>query len=62
MVTRYGNCYTEDAPNTQDSPSLHLMPKEHPMLEREHDSTDKYFEKTDTCHPVADLLEQFLTM
>ena len=29
------------------------------MLEQDSDLSDKYCEETDTCHPLADLLEQF---
>ena len=29
------------------------------MLEGDSDSSDEYCEETDTCHPLADLLEQF---
>ena len=59
METRYGNHDTEDIHDTQDSPSLDLVPQDRPMLERDNDSSDEYCEETDTCSPLADLLEQF---
>ena len=59
MVTRYGNQDTEDIPDTQESTPLDLMPQDHPVLDEDNDSSDKYCDETDTCHPLDDLLEQF---
>ena len=59
MATRYGSHDTENVPTTQGSPPLDLVPQEHPMLEGENDSSDEYCEEIDTCHTLADLLEQF---
>ena len=57
MVTRYGNHDTEHVPDAQDSTPLNLAPQDQPMLEGDNDSSDKYCEETDTCCPLADLLE-----
>ena len=59
MVTRYGNHDTEDASDTQDSPSLDLVPQDHPMPDRENDSSDEYCKETDNQCPLTDLLEKF---
>ena len=59
MATRYGSDDIEDIPVIQDSAPLDLVPLEHPMPEGENKSSDKYCEETDTCHPLAELLEQF---
>ena len=59
MVTRYGSPDTENIPTTKDSSPLNLVPQEHPMLERDNEWPDEYSEETDTCHPLAELLEQF---
>ena len=59
MATRYGGQDTEDIPDTQNSTPLELAPQDHPMLEEDNDSSDEYCEETDTCHPFADVLEQF---
>ena len=58
MVTRYGSHDTEDAPATEDSPSLDLVPPEHSMPEGDNELSDEYCEETDTCHPLFELLEQ----
>ena len=60
MATRYGSHDTEDIFATQDSPALDFAPPEHPMLEGDNESSDEYCEETDTCHSLAELLEQFL--
>ena len=58
-VTRYGSHDTEDVPATQDSPPLDLVPLDCPMPEEDNESSDEYYEQTDTHHPLAELLEQF---
>ena len=50
---------TEDVPATKESPPLDLAPPEHPMLEGDNKSSDKYCEETDTHCPLDELLEQF---
>ena len=59
MTTRYGNNDMEDIPATQDSTPLDIAPLEHTMPEGDNKSSNKYREETDTCHPLAELLEQF---
>ena len=59
MVIRYGSHDIEDIPATQDSPPLDLTPTEHPMLEEDNELSDEYCEQTDTCHPLAEILEKF---
>ena len=59
MVTRYGNQDTQDIPDAQVTTPLHLMPHGHLILEGDNDPSNEYCEETDTCHPLADLLEQF---
>ena len=49
----------EDVPATQDSDLLDLAPPEHAMPWGDNESSDEYCEETDTCHPLAELLEQF---
>ena len=61
-MTRYGGHDVEDIPATQDSAALHLVPPEHIMPNGDNESSDEYFEETDTCHPMAELLEQFLQL
>ena len=34
------------------------MQEAHPVPEGDKNSSDEYCEETDTCHPLADLLEQ----
>ena len=59
MASRYGNHDTEDIPATQDSAPLDLVPPECIMPEGDNESSDEYCEETDTCHHLAELLEQF---
>ena len=59
MATKYRNQDTKDISDAQESTPLHLMPQDHPMLEKDNNSSDEYCEETDTCHPLANLLEQF---
>ena len=35
------------------------MPPDHTMPRGDNESSNKYSEKTDTCHPLTELLEQF---
>ena len=58
MVTRYRS---QDKEDIVDTP-LNLMPQDHPVPEGDNDSSIEYCEETDTCHPLADLLEQFLQL
>ena len=58
-MTRYGSQDTEDIPGSKDSTLLDCMPWDHPVLKEDNDSSGEYCEETDTCHPLADLLEQF---
>ena len=58
-ATRYGSQDTEDIPGSQDSTLLDLVPQDHPMPGGDNDSCYEYCEETDTCHPMADLLEHF---
>ena len=44
-------------PNTQ--PPLDLIPQDHLVLKGDNDSSNENCEETDTCHTLADLLEQF---
>ena len=57
MEIRYGSQDTEDVADTQDSPTFDLAPQDHPVTEGDNDSSDEYCEETDTCYPLADLLE-----
>ena len=59
METRYASHNTEDDSATQSSLSLDLVTQEHPMPEGDNESSDECCEKTDTHHPLAELLEQF---
>ena len=59
MASRYGNHDREESFDTKDSSPLDLTPQDHPMPERDNDSSTEYCEETDTCHPLADLLDQF---
>ena len=59
MVTRYGSHDTEDVPDTQCSPPLDLVPQDHPMPDRDNDSSNENCEETDTFQPLGDLLELF---
>ena len=49
---------TEDVTDTQDSTPLDLMPQDHPLPKGNNDSSNEYYEETDTNHPLVDLLEQ----
>ena len=59
MATRYGSQDTEVISDTQDSPPLNVVLQDHLVPEGDNDLSDEYCEETDTCHPLADLLEQF---
>ena len=59
MTTRYRCHDKEDVPATQDSAPLDLAPPKHPMPEGNNKASDEYCEETNTCHPLAELLEQF---
>ena len=59
MTTRYRIYDMEDLPATQDSAPLDLAQLDHTMPEGDNESSDDYSEETDTCHPLAELLEQF---
>ena len=43
----------------QASAPLDLALPDHTMLEGDNESSDKYSEETETCHTLAELLEQF---
>ena len=49
----------EDIPTTHGSGPLDLVPPEHIIPIGDSKSSDEYCEDTDTCHPLAELLEQF---
>ena len=59
METSYRSHDTEDIPAIQDSAPLDIVPLEHPMPEGDNESSDEYCEETNTCCPLAELLEQF---
>ena len=59
MVTRYGGQDTEDIPDTQDSTPLDFTLQDHYVPEGGNDMYNEHYEENDTCHPLADLLEQF---
>ena len=59
MTTRYGSHGDKDVPAPQDSPSLDLVQWDYIIPKWDCDSSDKYNEETDTCCPLAELLEQF---
>ena len=59
MATRYRGQGTGDVPDFQGSTPLDLMPQDHSVPEGDNDSSDEYCEETDTCCPLADVLEQF---
>ena len=59
MTRRYGNHNTEDFSAPQDSATLDLAPQDHAMAKLDSYSSDKYSKEIDTCHPLAELLEQF---
>ena len=59
VTTRYGSHDTEDVPAMQDSHLLDLTPLDHTMPEGDNESSDEYCKETDTCYPLAELLEQF---
>ena len=62
MATRYGSHDMEDISATQDSAPLDLALPEHTMPRGDNESYDEYCEETDTHHPLAKLLEQFLQL
>ena len=49
----------EDVPASQDSAPLDLLPPDHTMPRRHIESFDGYSEESDTCCPLAEVLEQF---
>ena len=59
VTARYGDQDAEDVPAPQDSAALDLVPPGHIMPRQDHDSSGKYSEETDTCHTLAESLEQF---
>ena len=59
MATRYGSHDTEDVPATHDSAPMDLAQLEHTMPKGHNESSDEYSEETDTCCPLAEVLEQF---
>ena len=60
IATRCKSPDIENIPTTEDSSPLDLVPQEFPMPEGDNDSSDEYSEKkSDTCHSLARLLEQF---
>ena len=59
MVIRYRSPEKENIITTKDSFPLNLVPQEHPTTEGDNESSGEYSEETDTCHPLAKLLEQF---
>ena len=44
---------------TPKTTPLDLVPQDQPVPEGDNDLSNEYCEETDTCHPLADLLEQF---
>ena len=58
MTTRYENHDMEEAPASQDSASLDLVPPDHTMPRGDYESFDEYSEETHTSYPLAELLEQ----
>ena len=46
-------------PDAQDSTPLHPAPQDHPIPEKDSDSSGDYCKETDTHHLLVDLLEQF---
>ena len=56
---KIGSHDKEDTPATQDSAFLDLAPPEHSMPEEDNDSSCKYCEEIDACHPLGELLEEF---
>ena len=59
IMTRYENHNMEDVPVPQDSAPPDLAPPDHTMPRGDNESSDEYSEDNDTCHPLAELLEQF---
>ena len=51
MMNRYGSHDTEDIPATQVSASLDLVPQDHPILERDNDTSGEYCEKLTLATP-----------
>ena len=59
LTTRYGNHDMENVLAPQDSAPLDHVPPDHTLPGASNESSNKYSAEMDTCHPSAELLEQF---